>query len=130
MKKVGYGSPPIHTQWPKGQSGNPRGRKKGSANIKTDLLAELGQVIAITEGGKPKRITKQRALIKALLTSAIKGDVRAANAVLAWIAKLLAADLEITPDVDLTQQEQAALDDLLDRRAALRLPKANKGDDQ
>jgi hypothetical protein len=26
--KVGYKSPPKHTRWKKGQSGNPKGRKK------------------------------------------------------------------------------------------------------
>jgi len=129
-KKVGYGSPPVHSQWQKGKSGNPKGRKKGSVNFKTDLLAELGEVIPVTEGGKPKRITKQRALIKALLTKGIKGDVRAANAVIAWTAKLLATDLDIASEADLTPQERAALDDLLDRRAALLAPNAKSGDDQ
>src|ERR1700754_4025380 len=56
--RVGYRSPPEHSRWQKGQSGNPRGRPKGIASIESDLLAELGQFIQIKEGGKPKRITK------------------------------------------------------------------------
>jgi hypothetical protein len=116
-KKVGYGSPPLHSQWQKGESGNPRGRKKGSVNFKTDLMAELSEVIPVTEAGKPKRITKQRALIKALLTRGMKGDVRAASAIIGWTAKILAADLDTEIEAPLTPQEKAALDDLLDRRA-------------
>ncbi|MGJ3627161.1 DUF5681 domain-containing protein [Sphingomonas sp. MMS24-JH45] len=31
--EVGYGKPPIHARFQKGQSGNPKGRKKGSKNL-------------------------------------------------------------------------------------------------
>ena len=34
---VGYGKPPRHTRFPKGQSGNPKGRTKGSLNVATIL---------------------------------------------------------------------------------------------
>jgi hypothetical protein len=130
VKKVGYGSPPTHSQWQKGQSGNPPGRKKGAVNFKTDLMEELGEIIPVTEGGKAKRITKQRALIKALLTKGIKGDVRAASAVIAWMAKTLAAEPDMTAEAEPTSAEQGALDDLLDRRAALLGPKHHEGDDR
>jgi hypothetical protein len=32
--EVGYRKPPVHTRFKKGQSGNPRGRKKSSKNIR------------------------------------------------------------------------------------------------
>lgn len=84
--KVGYKSPPQHSRWAKGTSGNPRGRPKGSGNFLTDLSAELGETILITEGGKQKRITKRRALIKSLLASGLKGDLRAAQLMMHWAA--------------------------------------------
>lgn len=85
-RKVGYGSPPEHSRWTKGQSGNPRGRPKGKLNFATDLAAELSETIQVSEGGKPMRITKQRALLKSLVTSGIKGDVRAAQLMMNWAA--------------------------------------------
>lgn len=84
--KVGYGSPPEHTRWAKGQSGNPKGRRKGIRTFAADLAEELSETIQVNEGGKPKRITKQRALLKSLVTSGIKGDVRAAQLMMNWAA--------------------------------------------
>ena len=31
---VGYGKPPVHTRFQKGESGNPRGKKKGEKGLK------------------------------------------------------------------------------------------------
>src|SRR5262245_29748444 len=35
--EIGYGKPPRHTRFQKGQSGNPRGRKRGSVNTEITL---------------------------------------------------------------------------------------------
>jgi len=39
--EVGYGKPPHHTRFVKGQSGNPRGRPRGAKNMKTLLNKAL-----------------------------------------------------------------------------------------
>jgi hypothetical protein len=87
--KVGYGKPPKATQFKPGRSGNPRGRPKGSRNLATDLAAELGEQITVREDGHPRRITKQRALIKSLMAKALQGDVRASAAMLALYARVI-----------------------------------------
>jgi len=79
----GYGRPPKHSQYQKGRSGNPRGRPKGATSFKADLAAELQEKLALTENGKERKITKQRAFIKTLTAAAIKKDIRAVNALLA-----------------------------------------------
>jgi hypothetical protein len=75
--EVGYGRPPKHTQFKKGQSGNPKGRKKGARGRKTDLRAELNERIEVTENGKSVKLTKQQLMVKQLAAKALKGDVRA-----------------------------------------------------
>jgi uncharacterized protein DUF5681 len=87
---VGYGKPPAATRFKAGKSGNPRGRPKGSGNLATDLCAELSEQITVREGGQPRRISKQRALIKSLIATALQGDVRATTALLALYARIIA----------------------------------------
>lgn len=94
---VGYGKPPAHGQFKPGQSGNLKGRSKGSRNLTTDIALELSEKLLVTEGGKQKRITKQRAVIKALVAKSVKGDTRAA-----------AALLRLIPEAEMAQKSTAA----------------------
>ena len=130
VKPVGYKSPPDHTKWVKGQSGNPRGRKKGQRNLKTELAEELNERIRVTEGGRVRSISKQRALLKALVAIGLKGDVRAATAVLAMYARELGA--EVPETLELPESDRRILDDFIDeeieRRAAAK--PTNGGADQ
>ena len=84
----GYGKPPLHSQWPKGTSGNPRGRPKGSTNHLTILRRVLGQKVTLREGGKQRRITKIEAAMTQLLNKAAQGDTRAFQAILKVVVLL------------------------------------------
>ena len=74
--KIGYGMPPRHTQFQPGQSGNPNGRPKKRPTWDDDVEAELRSSIPVLEAGKPRRITKRRAIVKQHVNRAIKGDVK------------------------------------------------------
>ena len=87
--EVGYRKPPKHTQFRKGQSGNPRGRPRGTRNLATDLSAELSEIVRVREDGSSRHISKQRALIKSLMAKVLKGDTRAAATVLALHARVV-----------------------------------------
>ena len=80
--EIGRNKPPVHTRFKPGQSGNKKGRPKGSRNIATDLNEELNEMMSITEGGKTRKLSKRRIMIKATVNKAIKGDVRAVNTVI------------------------------------------------
>src|SRR5260370_27753852 len=51
---VGYGKPPRHTRFTRGQSGNPRGRAPGAKNMKTLLSEALNECVIVTENGGPR----------------------------------------------------------------------------
>jgi hypothetical protein len=72
--KVGYGKPPRQTQFQKGQSGNPKGRPRGSRNLATLIESELKQPVLVNENGRRRRITKQEALVKHLVNKAVSGN--------------------------------------------------------
>ncbi len=87
--QVGDRKPPQRTRFQPGQSGNPRGRPKGTNNLKTDLVEELGEKIVIREGDQSRRISKQRAVVKSLVTRTLRGDARAATLLTSMMMRLL-----------------------------------------
>ena len=105
---VGYRKPPKHTRFQPSQSGNPRGRPKGTKNLKTDLMEELGEKIVIREGDQTRKVSKQRAVVKAVVARTLKGDVRAAALLTSMMMRVLDTG-EGAPEV-----EDALLDDELE----------------
>ena len=87
--EVGYGKPPRHTRFEKGQSGNPRGRPSGSKNLATLVNEALNETVIVVENGRRRNIPKREAFVKQLVNRSTKADWRA--------AKIL---LDIAPDVE------------------------------
>jgi hypothetical protein len=87
--EVGYGKPPTHSRFRPGRSGNPKGRPKGTKNLKTDLIEELGEKILVREGEQARQVSKQRAVVKTLMARALKGDTRAASLLLSMMMRLI-----------------------------------------
>jgi hypothetical protein len=116
--KVGYRKPPARTRFQPGQSGNPNGRPKGSVNLKTDLRSELSEQIRIREGERSLKVSKQRAMLKALVAKALKGDARAANVILTLVGKLFEPEAAVEQMPGLTSDDEAILERFLARRIA------------
>lgn len=115
-EKIGYGKPPAKTRFKAGQSGNPNGRPKGSVNLKTDLRSELSEKIRIREGERSLKVSKQRAMLKALVAKALKGDARAANVVLTLVGRLFEPEAVAEEVPALTPDDEAILARFLARR--------------
>lgn len=111
--RVGYGKPPREHQFRPGQSGNPRGRQKGSRGLKADLQAELDGTIAISINGERVRGTRQRLFVKALATRAAFGDLKAASILAPLILQVLGIEDRGGEKQRLSASDQAILDELL-----------------
>ena len=74
---VGYGSPPKAYQFKPGQSGNPKGRPKGSRNLATRVRALLRRRIPLMVGGRRTTMTARDVLLQGYLERGIRGDHKA-----------------------------------------------------
>src|SRR5215471_9656978 len=84
---VGYGKPPVHTQFRKGQSGNPGGRPRRAATERAKALAlrEAYRTVTVKEGGRAFALPAIQAILRSQIVLAAKGNVQAQRAVLAVI---------------------------------------------
>jgi hypothetical protein len=94
--EVGYGKPPLHTRFKRGQSGNPRGRPPGAKNLSTLLNEALNEPVVINENGGRRSISKRKAALKQLVNEAAKGK---------WPALKLLVD--IVQDIERRSEPQA-----------------------
>ncbi|MCD4785842.1 MAG: DUF5681 domain-containing protein [Candidatus Eremiobacteraeota bacterium] len=88
--EIGYGKPPKDYQFKTGESGNNKGRPRGSKNTYTILNEILSQKIAIKENGETMRISKKAAMLIQLVNKGVKGNIRAIQTLL---PHLLFADM-------------------------------------
>jgi hypothetical protein len=107
--KVGYGRPPVHSRFKPGQSGNPRGRPKGTLNFTTDLKRTLQAPVTLNDGRKTRRVTTQEAALLRLAEKALKGDPRALEKLVSLSATLSTNNAE-SPSKTMAADDQAILD--------------------
>jgi hypothetical protein len=120
--KVGKGRPPLHSRFKSGNSGNPKGRRKGSKNEAT-LLTELLDKTKVTlrESGKSRKITAREAIYRNILQDALKGDLKAARFIFERHAAVEAGG---AGPGQLTAEEKEIIDAHLKRLASERAKEA------
>ena len=115
---VGYGKPPLIRRFKSGQSGNRRGRPRGSKNCKTIVREIAKEMHAVTEDGRLRRRSILEFMLLALRNRAAEGDVRAFREYKKYLAKydpretdsklgyiVLSAD--VTPEEAIAEGEKA-----------------------
>jgi hypothetical protein len=85
---VGYGRPPVNRQFKPGQSGNPRGRPKGSKNFATMFAEALNEKMKVqTKNGRTRTLSKQELMVKVQVNKAAAGDTKAFAMVVQFMEK-------------------------------------------
>ncbi len=92
--EVGYGKPPVHSQFKPGQSGNPSGRPKGAKSamnrgstvnaerLKAIVLDEAYRIIGVRDGDRLIEIPVIKAIVRSVALSAAKGDQKSQRMIL------------------------------------------------
>jgi hypothetical protein len=90
--EIGRGRPPKATQWKKGQSANPGGRKSPRSIDDAETIDKLlSMPVKVTVNGESKRVAVLKVILEQLWNKAIAGDRRARAVFLRW--------LELAPQV-------------------------------
>lgn len=117
--QVGYGKPPKSGQFKPGKTGNPKGRPRRRNTISQDRDLVLHELITVEINGKPRKITRQNAIIRTMSALAIKGDVRAARFMFDLERRYLVEDPSVTaPDNGISAEDHALLADYVRRTEA------------
>jgi hypothetical protein len=89
-KRVGYGSPPVHTRFRKGQSGNPAGKRRPNnvQRVNQIIRREFFRRLTVREGEKTSRQPALQTVLRSLINSALKGNVAAQRTVLKAIQEV------------------------------------------
>jgi hypothetical protein len=86
--KIGRGHPPVQARFPKGTSGNPKGRPKGSKNLGTVMMDAAHGPVTIEHNGKTRKVTAIHATALRLAQDAASGNAKATAKFLDWVDKI------------------------------------------
>ncbi len=90
---VGYGKPPRHSRWKKGQSGNPGGRPQGGCEGDVQTLRQMREAVigaanrqvTVTDNGIKIRMAAIDASFHRLIAKALSGDYRSIKLCHDWL---------------------------------------------
>jgi hypothetical protein len=114
---VGYRRPPLASRFKPGTSGNPKGRPKGRKNLRTLIKEAMTANILIQEGQNSRRVSRIEGVVLRQLQSALKGNDRAALAVIKMAHQLrfLEDSESNTAETALSAEEERILNELVAR---------------
>lgn len=105
--EVGYGKPPRSHQFKPGESGNPKGRKKGVKNEVTILQELLQHRVTLNERGKPRKITLLEAILRKVAEDGLRGNIKSVGFLL---NRYYAAAAGEVAQADLSEDDKAVLE--------------------
>jgi hypothetical protein len=82
---VGHRHPPRATRFKPGESGNPKGRPKGTRPVGSMLRDIIQQKVAVTEGGKTRRLSAREVMFRRLANDAMRSDQKAIKLLLSLV---------------------------------------------
>jgi hypothetical protein len=106
--RVGYRSPPRHSRFQPGRSGNPRGRPKGVKSLPDIVRKIVGQKVTVTENGRARRLPRLEAILLRAAGEASRGDAPALRLLL-QLAERYGQSVQTGAEREMTSAEDLAI---------------------
>ena len=106
---VGYGKPPVAGRFKPGRSGNPKGRPKGSKNLKSIVQREFDKKISMREGEKTRELTKREAIVTTTINRGLQKGGKDGDTALRLMALVDQEATEGSVEAPLTADDQEIL---------------------
>jgi hypothetical protein len=74
-EKVGYKCPPKHSRFKAGQSGNPRGRPRGSVHFASSFRKKWMRKVPVKKNGRTQHMTVIEAVSERLVNTLLTGNM-------------------------------------------------------
>jgi len=125
--EVGYGKPPRHTRFKKGQSGNPSGKRKRDETFRDKLRRLAGEEVVVRQNGALVTMTREDAIANSVLMKSMNGDLRAVT----FFTDQLGHDpgVETPPEFKITEADIAMLETAADWRELVERARAEMNAD-
>lgn len=111
--RVGYKQPPLAMRFKPGQSGNRKGRPKGTKSLPKVLAETLARRVTVRENGKPRRMRMLDVLIQKLINDAARGELRAMRLILDLCERYGDGTEQTIEAAGLAAEDQAIIDTYL-----------------
>jgi hypothetical protein len=102
---VGYRRPPVNGRWKPGQSGNPRGRRKGSKTVGKIIEEALMRKVTIED----VTLTLQEVIIRNLVNAAARRDMKAIQTLFALRERYQDSTATVLNPAELEPNDQAII---------------------
>jgi hypothetical protein len=129
---AGYRTPPPQHQFPRGVSGNPRGRPKKRQTVGDKFEAALSRTVTIRDGDGQREIAVLDGIIHAAIASALRGNLRAIDLVLRLFERFRDDAATTLNPKELSASDRKTLDNYMKRvqaGIAARKPAASSNSD-
>lgn len=107
--EVGYCRPPPETQFRKGSSGNPSGKRKAQPSLSELLDRILAEKVQVSERGRSRCYSKEEVFLRQMVAKAIGGDRQFGRLILDYLQRRQ----EKAPGADATQTDDFLIGELV-----------------
>jgi len=125
--EVGYGRPPREHRFPKGVSGNPRGRPKKRQTVGEKFKLALSRKLTVRDPEGTREITVLDGIIHAAVAAALRGDLRAVDLVLRLYDRFEGDPATTIDPKELSVSDRKILDHYVRRVQARAMPSNSSG---